>query len=41
MHDLYLVDDMEKDSVSWKQLVRVEKAFEIAEAAKVTAVSLQ
>lgn len=34
MHALYLVDVIEKDPVSREQLVKVERAFEIAEASK-------
>lgn len=41
MHALYLVDDIEKDPVSREQLVKVEKAFEVAEAARKQAVTLQ
>ena len=41
MHTLYLVDEVKKDSVSREQLVKVEKAFEVAEAAKLKAIALQ
>lgn len=39
MHALYLIDSVEKDPVSREQLVRTEKAFEVAESGRLSAVA--
>lgn len=41
MHSLYLVDEVEKDPVSREQMLKMEKAFQVAESGRMAAVAAQ
>ena len=41
MHALYLVDEVEKEPVSREQMLKVEKAFQVAESGRMAAVAGQ